>query len=134
MASQSQPSLSARANDKEQIPRYTTGLAALLRPQARRLIEEYAKVPPDQVESHVKAIVGATKIDNAPSAVLETNIITANPCLGDFSLTLRRATHMAESLHPLPSFPRPRLVAAEGRRFHYRLRLHDRSRPAAACI
>ena len=57
MASEPISPIPAMTGDNDQVPWYTTSLAAFLRPQARKFIEEYAKVPPDKVESHIKAIV-----------------------------------------------------------------------------
>ncbi|KAI9683514.1 MAG: hypothetical protein M1822_006054 [Bathelium mastoideum] len=56
MASENPSSTPAATDDHGQVPWHATRLAASLRPQTRKFIEEYAKVPPDKVESHIKAI------------------------------------------------------------------------------
>ncbi|KAF2231473.1 hypothetical protein EV356DRAFT_506853 [Viridothelium virens] len=59
MSWESLPSGPATTNDQDQVlqePKNTSSLAAFLRPKTRKFIEEYAKVPPDRVERHIKAI------------------------------------------------------------------------------
>jgi hypothetical protein len=51
---------------EKDVPWYTDSIGTRLGPAARKLLEEYSHIPPEQVESHIFAVVGSQHFNSQP--------------------------------------------------------------------
>lgn len=89
------------STNKEDSPWWAKDISSVLRPEARKMLDEYARVPRNELIDHIAKAVRppfTTTLKRDRHSIL-TFYPKARPSLGTRSICINRRPDLAESLH-----------------------------------